>query len=215
LSPATPTQHTPSEPTGADRFTLLRHNAGIWQGTFIRLDGQGCEQERFGSHLEVAERQGTIHADLTNRSSGRVRSMQFDQPPAEMQISPAGHWSLGPNRIGPWSWVCELCLVWGEQRRRIVVRHGLGDLETLVLVSEGRPGHEPTPPASPLQVLPQSVDPHHRLWRLEQQPSVTVTTMAGREPGLAEAVSLMWEPEPGIALSLVRRYDAFGLLQAL
>jgi hypothetical protein len=39
--------------------------------------------------------------------------------------------------------------------------------------------------------------------------------MAGREPGLAEAVTLMWEPEPGIALSLVRRYDAFGLLQAL
>jgi len=215
LSPATPSQPTASGHTGADRATLLRHNAGVWQGTFIRLDGQGREQERFASHLEVAERQGPIHADLTNRSSGTVRSMQFDQPPAEMQISPAGHWSLGPDRIGPWPWVCELCLVWGAQRRRIVVRHSLRDLESLVLVSEGRPGHEPTPPAAPLLVRPQTVERHHRLWRLEQQPDVTVTTMASREPGIAEAVSLRWEPEPGIALSLMRRYDAFGLLQTL
>jgi len=187
----------------------------VWQGLFIRLDGQGRERERFDSHLDVAERQGTIHADLTNRSSGTVRSMQFDDPPAEMQISPAGHWSLGPDRIGAWPWVCELCLVWGEQRRRIVVRHGLTDLESLVLVGEGRPGHEPTPPAAPLQVQPQIVDPHHRRWTLEQHPSVIVTTMAGREPGLPEVVSLLWEPEPGISLCLSRRYDQFGLLQPL
>ena len=201
--------------SSSPRERLLTHNAGIWQGTFIRLDAQGRELERFASHLDVAERQGTIHADLTNRSSGTVRSMQFVEPPPEMQISRAGHWSLGPDRIGAWPWVCELCLVWGEQRRRIVVRHGLTDLESLVLVSEGRVGHEPSPPAAPLQAPSERVDGHHRRWTLEPQGSVIVTTMASREPGLAEAVSLMWEPEPGLSLSLTRRYDQYGMLRPL
>jgi hypothetical protein len=35
--------------------------------------------------------------------------------------------------------VAELCLVWGEQRRRAVIRHNSGGLESLVVVIEGRP----------------------------------------------------------------------------
>ena len=71
--------------------------AGVEIG--FRLNPLGLEQERFASHLEVADREGTIHADLTNRSTNAVRSMQFVEPPAEMQISPEGHWSLGHDRI--------------------------------------------------------------------------------------------------------------------
>jgi hypothetical protein len=197
------------------RQILLIHNAGIWQGTFVRLDAVGRELERFASHLEVADRAGIIHADLTNGSSGAVRSMQFAEPPAEMQISPEGHWSLGPDRIGPWPWVCELCLVWGQQRRRVVVRHQTSGLESLVLVAEGRPGSEPEPPPSPLQAhaTPQGADRNR--WSLEQDAAVWVTTMAHRSTGKPEAVVLSWQPQAGLNLQIERRYSEHGLLVGL
>ena len=194
------------------RPTLLEHNGGTWQGQFIRLDGSGREIERFASQLEVADRDGTVHADLTNCSTGNVRSMQFREPPSEMQISAAGHWSLGPDRIGPWPWVCELCLVWGDQRRRIVVRHHSSGLESLVLVTEGRPGAVPEPPAAPLLLTPDSEGPHQQRWTLEQQPRVSATTMAHRTAGMPERVSLHWQPQPGVELSFSRSYSEHGLL---
>jgi hypothetical protein len=81
--------------------------------------------------------------------------MDFDEPPAEMQISPEGHWSLGRDRIGngAWPWVSELCLVWDERRRRAVIRHGSERLESLVVVSEARPGMEEPIPSAPLQAF--------------------------------------------------------------
>ena len=197
------------------RATLLAHNSGTWQGSFIRLDSRGHEVERFASLLQVNDDHGIVHADLTNRSTGNVRSMQFSEPPADMQISPEGHWSLGPDRIGPWSWVCELCLVWGQQRRRIVVRHHSSGLESLVLVCEGRPGAEPSPPAQPLIVIPSGQGSHQQCWTLEQQPQVKATTMASRVTGQAESVTLQWQPEPGVELQLSRSYSEYGLLQAL
>lgn len=197
------------------RATLLRHNSGVWQGTFIRLDGSGQEVERFASHLEVADREGTIHADLTNRSTSTVRSMQFVEPPADMQISTEGHWSLGPDRIGPWPWVCELCLVWGDQRRRIVVRHHTSGLESLVLICEGRPGAEPLPPAPPLQLIPRGEGSEQQRWQLEDQPAVWAITMASRPSGQPEWVGLHWQPEPGITLALQRGYSEHGLLVPL
>ena len=108
-------------PLADRRHQLLAHNAGIWEGAFVRLDATGQEQERFASHLLVEDSDGRIEASLTNCNSGELRRMAFREPPAEMQISPEGHWSLGPDRIGPWPWVSELCLVHGEQRRRAVV----------------------------------------------------------------------------------------------
>lgn len=195
------------------RETLLHHNAGVWEGTFIRLDAGGHELERFGSHLQVVDRGGSVHADLTNASTGVVRSMQFREPPAEMQISPAGHWSLGPDRIGPWPWVSELCLVWGEQRRRAVVRHNSSGLESLVLVIEGRTGSEPEPPAAPVRLIPSAEGSHQQRWMLTQAASaVWVITMASRPAGQPEWVSLHWQPEPGVDLSLRRRYSEHGLL---
>ena len=98
-------------PPFSRRATLLSHNAGLWEGCFIRLDRTGAELERFESHLSGSDQMGTIKAALTNRVSGQVRSMEFAEPPAEMQISPRGHWSLGADRMGPWPWVWELCLV--------------------------------------------------------------------------------------------------------
>ena len=196
------------------RTTLLNHNSGIWQGTFIRLDGRGQEVERFGSHLEVADRGGTIVADLTNTSTGKVRSMQFVEPPAEMQIEAQGHWSLGPDRIGPWPWVCELCLTWGDQRRRIVVRHHTTGLESLVLVCEGRPGAEPLPPTAPLQLSPSQEGTRQQRWQLEEHPAVWAITMASRPSGQPEGVSLHWRPEPNLELQLKRAYSAHGLLLA-
>lgn len=195
------------------RQTLLAHNSGIWQGCFIRLDAHGQELERFVSHLAVTEQDGLIKAALTNQTSGLVRSMDFEEPPTEMQISPAGHWSLGPDRIGAWPWVSELCLVWGQQRRRIVVRCGAETLESIVLVVEGRPGETLPIANAPLLLTPERRD--NELVFQANQPgleTLAIRTPATRQFGQAQQVSISWQPEAGVALELVRSYAASGLL---
>ena len=208
--------NTPSSPLTGQlrRQTLLAHNSGDWHGCFIRCDGRGLEQERFKSQLSVQDQGGKVLAALTNLSSGQVRSMDFDEPPAEMQISPEGHWSLGPDRIGAWPWVSELCLVWGERRRRAVIRHGSERLESLVVVSEARPGmEEPLPPA-PLQALASPALPGQGLiWSLPAALGVTLQTADCRQPGVPEEVALCWQPEPGIHVEIRRRYSAYGALE--
>ncbi len=202
------------------RATLLEHNAGIWEGCFVRFDRRGLELERFDSRLQVEDQAGTVVAALTNISSGQVRTMDFQEPPAEMQISPEGHWSLGPDRIGPWPWVSELCLVWGNRRRRAVIRHGTDQLDSLVLVSEARPGHrEPLAPA-PLQALIADTGSSDTIatsngliWTLPACLAVTVQTVAQREQGMPEEVVLRWQPEPLVTLEIRRRYGPHGLLE--
>ena len=210
--------------TAADlgrRRTLLAHNAGLWEGSFVRFDRRGLELERFDSRLQVEDQAGTVVAALTNLSSGLVRTMDFQEPPVEMQISPEGHWSLGPDRIGPWPWVSELCLVWGNRRRRAVIRHGTDQLEFMVLVSEARPDHrEPLAPA-PLQALVTetgsndsgSFTSNGLIWTLPACLAVTVQTVAQRGQGMAEEVVLHWQPEPEVHLEIRRRYGPHGLLE--
>jgi hypothetical protein len=166
------------ESTGA-RERLMGPNGGRWDGTFIRCGADGQEQERFPTSLQVTDTGGAIEAALTYCHTGQVRSMRFQEPPPEMQIAPSGHWSLGPDRIGPWPWFAELCLVHGDRRRRVVLRHGSADLETFV------------------------------------QPGLELATVMGRQLGDPVACLLRWRPEPGIALELVRRYGASGLLEPL
>ena len=197
------------------REILLTHNSGDWHGCFICCDCHGLERERFKSQLSVQDQGGKVVAALTNISTGQVRSMDFDEPPAEMQISPEGHWSLGPDRIGAWPWESELCLVWGERRRRAVIRHGSERLESLVVVSEARPGmEEPLPPA-PLQALasPAPTCPG-LIWSLPAALGVTLITADRRQSGVSEEVGLCWQPEPGIHLEIRRRYSAYGALES-
>ncbi len=211
------------------RSTLLAFNAGLWEGSFIRLDGRGHEIERFESHLEVSEAapgdgsdplQGEITAALTNRSSGQVRTMRFLEPPAEMQIDPLdGHWSLGPDRIGPWPWVSELALVHGDQRRRVVVRHGAEQLESLVVVVEGRPGQKLALPAAPLLLKPLVLEPLPEgegidaVRRWSPEPGLVISTMAERRFGSPQWVGLRWDPQPGVSLAISRHYAASGRLE--
>ncbi|MCP9788479.1 DUF3598 family protein [Cyanobium sp. Maggiore-St4-Cus] len=197
------------------REILLTHNSGDWHGCFICCDCHGLERERFKSQLSVQDQGGKVVAALTNISTGQVRSMDFDEPPAEMQISPEGHWSLGPDRIGAWPWVSELCLVWGERRRRAVIRHGSERLESLVVVSEARSGlEEPLPPA-PLQALasPAPTGPG-LIWSLPAALGITLQTADRRQSGVSEEVGLCWEAEPGIHLEIRRRYSAYGALES-
>lgn len=197
------------------RGTLLAHNAGTWEGTFVRFDGCGKELERFGSHLAVSDHNGTIEAALTNRTTGQVRTMAFQEPPAEMQITPAGQWSLGPDRIGPWPWVSELCLVWGEQRRRAIIRHNSSGLQSLVLVVEGRPqlqsGLPPAPPA-PLQLIRQDLG-RQQSWSLGDL--VVISQADRQESSFDEGVGLRWQPTAGLQLQIERRYSPAGLLEPL
>lgn len=194
------------------RDTLLHNNAGLWQGTFLRFDSKGRELERFASQLQVADCGGTIHADLTNCNTGTVRSMQFDEPPAEMQITPDGHWSLGPDRIGPWPWVCELCLVWGEQRRRIVVRHDTSALASFVVVLEGRSPESNETASEPWLLDAPMWIQNQQTWSIGPPASLALSVMGQRLQGNAEEVCLQWCPEPGVQLEISRRYNAFGLL---
>jgi hypothetical protein len=192
------------------RARLLGPNGGQWLGSFIRCGADGREQERFPTSLQVSDQAGTIEAALTYAHTGQVRTMRFEQPPAEMQIAPAGHWSLGPVRIGPWPWFAELCLVHGDRRRRVVLRHGSDQLESCVLVVEARPGVVDPPPPAPLQARP--LGPGH--WQLG--PDVELHTAMGPRP-VGEPVTclLRWRPEPGLVLELPRRYGASGLLEPL
>lgn len=191
------------------RATLLAHNAGLWEGTFIRLegqpDGEAVEVERFASRLLVEDRDGTVDASLTNLDSGNVRSMRFAQPPAEMQISPEGHWSLGPERIGAWPWVAELCLAGGERRRRAVVRLEGERLISLVVVVEARPGVDETP-SPPSWRLPAIRQAEGLLWR----PAADLEVRAA-----AGSVELAWRQPAGETLRLRRAYSQYGLLLPL
>lgn len=191
------------------RATLLIHNAGVWEGTFVRLEGQAdglaVEAERFASRLLVEDRAGTVEAALTNLDSGSVRSMRFAEPPPEMQVTAEGHWSLGPDRIGAWPWVCELCLTAGERRRRAVVRLEGEQLISLVVVIESRPGCVDAPPPSPWR-LPAIRQGESRLWR----PAADLEVRAA--PGWVE---LAWRRQPGQALCLRRSYSEYGLLVPL
>jgi hypothetical protein len=201
------------------RHTLLSHNAGAWQGTFIRLDGSGREVERFPSSLQVEERGRLIVASLTNGKTGTVRSMEFEEPPAEMQISSAGNWSLGPDRIGPWPWVSELCLVHGDRRRRVVVRHSGDGIESVVLVSEGRPGCADPAPLAPhsARPVPLSGNGEQAVWVLEDTTTnrVEVQLMARRSFGTAQSVQLRWQPAGSDWLEIRRGHAASGLLEPL
>lgn len=191
------------------RATLLAHNAGLWEGTFVRLegqqDGEAVEVERFASRLLVEDRAGTVEADLTNLSSGNVRSMRFVEPPAEMQITAEGHWSLGADRIGAWPWVCELCLAGGERRRRAVVRLEGERLVSLVVVVEARPGIGDPPPPAPLR-LPAVRQAEGWLWRPAADLEVRAAT---------GWVELAWQQPAGETLRLRRSYSEYGLLVPL
>lgn len=189
------------------RATLLARNAGLWEGHFLKLtaqaDGEAVEQERFPSRLLVEERDGVIDAALTNVASGSVRSMRFSDPPAEMQIHPEGHWSLGPDRIGSWPWVSELCLTLGDSRRRAVVRLEGETLISAVLVLEARPGVAVSLPP-PLR-LPRLQGAGCSLWRAGD---LELRAAAGW-------VELHWQPPAGPGISLRRSYSPYGLLEPL
>ena len=44
------------------RTALLLHNQGLWQGSFMRLNSSGIEEDRFLTSLEVLERAGVIES---------------------------------------------------------------------------------------------------------------------------------------------------------
>ena len=132
------------------RDALLLHNSGIWQGCFVRLDHTGKEQERFPTSLEVNEDEGFIQTCLTYKQSGRQQSLNFGSLPASMQVTRTGHWSTGPSFITPWNWVAELCVVNQQQRRRMIVRHGVSGLDRVIYVVEAKQGVLQADPLQPL-----------------------------------------------------------------
>ena len=203
------------------RQRLLEAYGGCWEGLFHRLGPDGREIERFPTRLRVSDEDGTIEAAHTYLNTGRTVPMRFSEPPAAMQISAAGHWSLGMDRMGPWPWIAELCVVHGERRRRVVLRHGLEKLESFTDAREWRPGTGDGAPDSPLVAVIESIGSESiawgkaggRRWHLDDDVEVVLAPAPG-QPGPVW-VTLSWQPAGGAPCRIERRYSPYGLLELL
>lgn len=192
---------------------LLQHNSGSWQGCFIRLHADGKEVDRFNTTLSVEEVEGMIQTKLTYLNSGQQRSMNFLELPHTMQVSASGGWSLGPGSITPFNWVGELCVVRGEERRRIVVRHGASGLDQVVYVIEAKGSTLLSPPRDTVQCQMEKQG-DWSLWRPEPDVELLLDTRQ-RSTGDATVCGLRWSGIEGEQRQIVRRYDTNGLLQPL
>ncbi|AFY28609.1 DUF3598 family protein [Cyanobium gracile] len=198
------------------RQRLLEVNGGCWEGLFHRLGPDGREIERFPTRLRVSDEDGTIEAALTYLNSGRTVPMRFREPPAAMQISDAGHWSLGMDRMGPWPWIAELCVVHGERRRRVVLRHGVERLESFTYAREWRPGTGDGGPATLLVAEIETIasgEASGSRWRLDDDVEVVIAPAPG-QPGPVR-VTLAWHPAGACPCRIERRYTPYGLLEPL
>lgn len=198
------------------RQRLLEVNGGCWEGLFVRLGPDGHEIERFPTRLLVTDQDGTIEAALTYLSSGRTVPMRFHEPPAAMQISAAGHWSLGIDRTGPWPWIAELCVAHGDRRRRIVLRHGVDALESLTYAREWRPGVNEGGPAAPLVASLQAFGTGGATatrWTLDDNVEVVIAHTPGQQGPVQ--MTLSWQVAIDVRCRLERRYSPYGLLEPL
>lgn len=195
------------------RAALLQHNIGQWAGCFIRLNGDGLEQERFPTSLSVKDSDGLIQTCLTYGHTGQQRSMSFQSLPPSMQVCPDGGWSLGPTSITPWSWVAELCVVHQRERRRIVVRHGVSGLEQVVYVVEMQATSPAEAPLAPIQCRARSAA-ELVIWEPEQGVELLLDRR-DRQIGDASACGLRWSLADGTVRQMVRRYDSDGSLRPL
>jgi hypothetical protein len=198
------------------RQRLLEVNGGCWEGLFVRLGPEGREIERFPTRLLVTDQDGSIEAALTYLSSGRTVPMRFSEPPAAMQISDAGHWSLGIDRTGPWPWIAELCVAHGDRRRRIVLRHGVDSLESLTYAREWRPGVPEAGPDTPLVARLQTSAANGQTtarWWLDDNVEVEIVHHP-TQPGPVQ-VTLSWQVDADVRCRIERRYSSYGLLEPL
>ena len=195
------------------RNTLLKHNSGHWQGCFIRLDHTAKEQERFSTSLEVKENEGIIQTCLTYIESGRQQSMNFGLLPSTMQVSHTGDWSTGPNFITPWNWVAELCVVNKQQRRRMIVRHGVSGLDRVIYVIEAKQGTEQPRPLQPLHCQSTSFGPF-LIWQPEPGVELFIDPR-DRQQGEITGCGIRWCDHNGITHQILRQYDAAGALNPL
>ena len=195
------------------RNTLLLHNSGHWQGFFVRLDHTGKEQERFTTSLEVMEKEGVIQTSLTYKESGRQQSMNFESLPPTMQVTQTGDWSTGPNFITPWNWVAELCVVNQQQRRRMIVRHGVSGLDRVIYVVEAKQGIDQTIPLQPLHCQSTSFG-SFLIWKPEPGVELFIDPR-DRQQGDITGCGIRWCDDNGITHKILRQYNAAGALNPL
>ena len=195
------------------RNTLLLHNSGYWQGCFVRLDHTGKEQERFTTSLEVMEKEGVIQTCLTYKESGRQQSMNFESLPPTMQVTQTGDWSTGPNFITPWNWVAELCVVNQQQRRRMIVRHGVSGLDRVIYVIEAKQGIDQTIPLQPLHCQSTAFG-SFLIWKPEPGVELFIDPR-DRQQGDITGCGIRWCDDNGITHKILRQYNAAGALNPL
>lgn len=104
------------------------------------------------------------------------------------------------DRMGPWPWIAELCVVHGERRRGIVLRHGVEGARASPTSGNGGPA---SPTAAPA-----------RRWRLDDDVEMVIAPAPGGQPGSVR-VTLHWQPAAGPPCRIGRRYTPYGLLEPL
>ena len=192
------------------RNTLLLHHRGVWQGCFVRLDHTGKEQERFSTSLDVKEADGVIQTCLTYKESGLQQSMNFESLPPSMQVTQTGHWSTGPSFITPWNWVAELCVSNQQQRRRMIVRHGVSGLDRVIYVVEAKHGIVQQNPPQPLQCQSKSFG-SRMIWNPE--PGVELfLDPRDRQQGDITGCGIRWCDHNGTTHQIMRQYNTTGAL---
>ena len=195
------------------RDSLLLHNSGFWQGCFIRLDHTGKEQERFPTSLEVKEAEGFIQTCLTYKQSGRQQSMNFSSLPSSMQVTQTGHWTTGPSYITPWNWVAELCVVNQQQRRRMIVCHGVNGLDRVIYVVEAKQGTVQPELSQPLHCQSTSFG---SLLSWSPEPGVELfLDPRDRQQGDLTGCGIRWCDHNKITHQILRQYDRAGVLTPL
>ena len=192
------------------RNTLILHNSGVWQGCFVRLDHTGQEQERFSTSLDVKEADGIIQTCLTYKESGRQQSMNFASLPPSMQVTQTGHWSTGPSYITPWNWVAELCVVNQQQRRRMIVRHGVNGLDRVIYVVEAKQGTVQPELSQPLHCQSTSFG---SLLSWSPEPGVELfLDPRDRQQGDITGCGIRWCDHNGTTHQILRQYNTAGAL---
>jgi hypothetical protein len=159
------------------------------------------------------EKEGVIQTCLTYKESGRQQSMNFGSLPPTMQVTQTGDWSTGPNFITPWNWVAELCVVNQQQRRRMIVRHGVSGLDRVIYVVEAKQGIDQTIPLQQLHCQSTAFG-SFLIWKPEPGVELFIDPR-DRQQGDITGCGIRWCDDNGITHKILRQYNAAGALNPL
>lgn len=103
-----------------DQWAGLAANVGVWQGEFIRLGRDRCEQSRTASRISLVAK-GERHLEQHLDIGGQTQTLQITSLKKGLLFFPSGAFSQGSLQWSPFGeFGVELSLLAGQARRRLV-----------------------------------------------------------------------------------------------